>query len=62
MQERESYLPAAQVKQRYSVSDMSIWRWLHNDQLRFPKPLSINNRRFRRLSELRAWEESRGTR
>jgi predicted DNA-binding transcriptional regulator AlpA len=56
--EKEKLLPAAKVRQRYDVSDMSIWRWLHNDELGFPKPLRINKRRFWRLSELRAWEDA----
>ena len=36
MQERECFLPAAQVKQRYSVTDMSIWRWLKDELLGLP--------------------------
>jgi predicted DNA-binding transcriptional regulator AlpA len=61
MNDSEYLLPAGMVRARYSVSDMSIWRWLHDDQLGFPKPLRINNRRFWRLSDLRAWEESQAS-
>jgi predicted DNA-binding transcriptional regulator AlpA len=53
------FLAARQVRDRYGgVSDMSLWRWLHDDRLGFPKPLRIHNRRFWRLSDLRAWEVS----
>jgi predicted DNA-binding transcriptional regulator AlpA len=59
MNDHQTYLPAAGVRARYSVSDMSIWRWLRNVSLEFPKPLRINGRRFWRLTELEAWEASR---
>ena len=36
MQERECFLPASQVKQRYGVTDMSIWRWLKDKSWAFP--------------------------
>ena len=39
MQERECFLPASQVKQRYGVTDMSIWRWLKDESLGFPQPI-----------------------
>jgi predicted DNA-binding transcriptional regulator AlpA len=54
-----TYLPSAQVRARYGVSDMSLWRWLKNDALGFPKPIRINRRRLWKLSDLEAWEASR---
>ena len=59
MQDTKAYLPAAQVRARYGVSDMSLWRWLKNEDLAFPHPIKINNRRFWRLNDLEAWEASR---
>jgi predicted DNA-binding transcriptional regulator AlpA len=54
------YLTAAQVRSRYGgVSDMSLWRWLHDEQLGFPKPVWIQNRRFWKASDLAAWDETR---
>jgi hypothetical protein len=32
------YFRARDLRERSRVSDMSIWRWLHNDELAFPKP------------------------
>jgi predicted DNA-binding transcriptional regulator AlpA len=48
-----------QLRRRYGVSDMSLWRWQKDQSLGFPKPLRINGRRFWKLSELEAWEVSR---
>ena len=53
------YLPGRQVRGRYNVSDMTIWRWLRTDKLRFPKPVIINGRRYWHLEELEGWERAR---
>jgi predicted DNA-binding transcriptional regulator AlpA len=54
------YLTAAQVRARYGgMSDMGLWRWLHNGELGFPKPFRINRRRFWKASELTAWDSTR---
>src|SRR5262245_1814700 len=53
------YLNAAQVRSRYGgMSDMALWRWLHDDELGFPQPLRINGRRFWMASALSAWERA----
>ena len=50
---------AAQVRSRYgNISDMTLWRWLQDANLRFPKPLTINGRRYWKISDLEAWEIS----
>jgi predicted DNA-binding transcriptional regulator AlpA len=54
-----TYLPAAAVRRRYGVTDMSLWRWLRNEALSFPKPIVINGRRFWLQSSLEDWEASR---
>ena len=53
------FLPAQRVRGRYGVSDMSLWRWLHDDEMGFPKPTVINRRRYWRVADLIAWERSR---
>ncbi|MCI0348840.1 MAG: hypothetical protein L0Z53_05385, partial [Acidobacteriales bacterium] len=54
------FLTARQVCARYGgISDMSLWRWLHDEQLAFPQPLVISKRRYWRLGELEAWERRR---
>jgi len=61
MELTQTYLPAGAVRARYGVSDMSLWRWLHDEALGFPAPIRINKRRFWRLAELEAWEATRET-
>ena len=56
------YLNAAQVRSRYGgMSDMALWRWLHNDELGFPQPIRINGRRFWKATALSAWERKRAS-
>jgi predicted DNA-binding transcriptional regulator AlpA len=57
--DHQTFLPASQVRTRYGVSDMSLWRWCRDDALGFPHPLRINGRRFWKLAELERWEASR---
>jgi predicted DNA-binding transcriptional regulator AlpA len=55
----EGFIGSRKVRERYNVSDMSIWRWLHDDELAFPKPIYIGKRRYWQLSQLEQWERSR---
>ena len=41
------------------VSDMTLWRWLNDDALAFPRPVYIGRRRYWREAEVIAWLESR---
>jgi len=58
---QQTWLPSAAVKARYgNCSDTTIWRWMRDPRVNFPKPIYINSRhRLWRLTELEAWEESR---
>ena len=56
------YLPGRQVRDRYNVSDMTLWRWLRSPDLKFPPPVVINRRRYWPVEELEAWERSRASR
>jgi len=42
------------------VSDMTLWRWLNNTALGFPRPTYIGKRRYFRMTEISAWIESQG--
>jgi predicted DNA-binding transcriptional regulator AlpA len=53
------YLAAKQLRARYDVSDMTIWRWLDDEKLSFPRPIYINRRRYWKLRDIEAWERSR---
>ncbi|WP_263738756.1 helix-turn-helix transcriptional regulator [Albidovulum litorale] len=37
------------------VSDMTLWRWLHDESLKFPKPTYLRNRRYWRKADVIAW-------
>lgn len=54
-------VPDPEVCKRYSRSKMSLWRWDQDPALGFPKPLYIQGRKYRRLSELREWERKQQT-
>lgn len=40
------------------ISDMTLWRWLHDPALGFPKPIYIGKRRYFREAEIYAWIEA----
>jgi predicted DNA-binding transcriptional regulator AlpA len=57
------YLTGPDVRRRYNISDMSLWRWLHDNALAFPRPaLVVNGRRYWREDDLLAWEHNRAAR
>jgi len=37
------------------VSDMTLWRWLHDESLSFPRPIYIGKRRYWREADVIAW-------
>lgn len=37
------------------ISDMSLWRWLNDPALGFPKPTYIGRRRYWREADIIAW-------
>lgn len=37
------------------VSDMTLWRWLNERDIGFPKPIYIAGRRYWREAEVVAW-------
>lgn len=53
-----AFLPATQVQIRYSISETTLWRWLRDPDLGFPRPSYIGRLRFFRLSELENWERA----
>lgn len=49
-------LTAAAVRDALGgVSDMTLWRWLNNPALNFPKPIYIARRRYWRESDVSEW-------
>ena len=41
------------------ISDMSLWRWINNEELHFPSPLIISRRRYWREADVFNWIEGR---
>ena len=49
-------LTAAAVRDALGgVSDMTLWRWLNDPALNFPKPIYIARRRYWREADVSAW-------
>ena len=54
---------AKTVRQEFDeISDMTLWRWIEDEALNFPKPIYIRRRRFWRQSEIQKFKESVATR
>jgi hypothetical protein len=52
-------LPDRLVAERYKVTLRTIFRWDRRPDLRFPPAIRINNRNYRFLDQLEAWEQQR---
>ena len=53
----KTLLTAPAVRRRYdNVSDMTLWRWLHDQKLLFPRPIYIRRRRYWLADELDAFD------
>ncbi len=49
-------ITAKKLKERVgNISDMTVWRWTHDERLRFPQPIHIQRRRYWREEEVEAW-------
>ena len=45
------------MAERYGVSTMTLWRWDHDPELRFPPAIRIRKRLYRDLDELAEFDE-----
>jgi hypothetical protein len=54
----DGYLPDPLVAKRYGVSERTLPRWDANPSLGFPQAVQIVRRKYRKISELEAWERS----
>ena len=50
------YIPGPQVLARYQRTDMTIWRWLNDPKMNFPRPFYFGRYRYWKIEELEAWE------
>ncbi|MEG3663075.1 helix-turn-helix transcriptional regulator [Celeribacter halophilus] len=52
-------IPATAVRELCGgVSDMTLWRWLNDPDLAFPRPTYIGKRRYFRETEIADWIEA----
>lgn len=53
----KQYITRKKILERFGgISVMTLWRWEHDEKLGFPKPTSINKRKYYDLAELEVWE------
>jgi hypothetical protein len=52
-------LPNAKVLERYGISDRTKRRWEQDPDLKFPKPVWINGRKYQYETELDAFDAAR---
>jgi len=57
MSDVDDWLTGRQVRERFNVSEMAIWRWLRDEHLDFPKPMRIRRRNFWRRADSEAFEQ-----
>jgi Predicted transcriptional regulator len=41
------------------ISDMTLWRWLNDQAIAFPRPIYLGRRRYWREAEVLAWLDAR---
>ncbi len=56
---QQAYLTRPQVKARYQISEMTMWRWEKNPDLNFPQPMVVGRRKYFKEEDLTAWERDR---
>lgn len=56
--EHSKKLPTRDVCRRYNVSDRTIARWERDPDLKFPRPLVINRRKYFDEFELTAFDRA----
>ncbi|WP_112663486.1 helix-turn-helix transcriptional regulator [Microvirga flavescens] len=59
MDNNDTYLPSKKVRDRYSISEMTLWRWERDPKVAFPRPMIVNRRKLYRLTDIEAWERQR---
>lgn len=51
-------VPTRGVCMRYGVCDRTVARWERDEELAFPRPTIINNRKYFDEDELTAWDRA----
>ena len=57
---RQSYLARKQLLERYSIGNTTLYRWINDPKVAFPKPIQLGSRCVRwALADIEAWEANR---
>lgn len=56
------YLTSKDVRSRYGVSEMTLFRWMRREGLGFPRPIKIGRRNYWNEAELVIWEQAAAAR
>jgi len=50
----DELIPAAEVRNQFGgICDMTLWRWVHDPDMGFPKPVKLRNRNYWPRQEIR---------
>jgi hypothetical protein len=49
-------VPDPQVCREFHITSMTLWRWGHDPELKFPPPIRIRGRKFRYRSALEVFK------
>jgi predicted DNA-binding transcriptional regulator AlpA len=59
-QEDQRFLGGRELDRRHSVCGMTRWRWMHDPQVAFPRPVKLGNgRNYWWLPDILEWERRR---
>lgn len=56
---QNALISAAELRAMLGISEMSLWRWLRDPTVDFPRPFVVKNRRYWREAEVNQWLEAR---
>jgi predicted DNA-binding transcriptional regulator AlpA len=62
-QSEQRYISRRELRALFPVSDMTIWRWMADPEVAFPRQVKLGRggRNFWWLPEIREWERRRAT-
>lgn len=52
------FITGPDVLRRYSISHVTLWRWIKDATRGFPKPTTIGRFHYWHIAEIEAWEAS----
>lgn len=58
-QDIDVLIPTSRVADQFGVSQRTLYRWLDDTALAFPKAIKIKTRLYFRLGEIEAWKIQR---